>query len=878
MSLRAGDRLGPYEVLQPIGAGGMGEVYRARDTRLDRDVAIKVLPDAVAHDPERLARFQREAKTLAALNHPHIAQIYGVEGPALAMEYVEGEDLSARIARGPIAVDDALEIASDIAEALEAAHDLGIVHRDLKASNIRLRPDGAVKVLDFGLAKALAGPGTSIENVSAPTITTPAVTHAGVVLGTAAYMAPEQAKGKAVDKRADIWAFGIVVYEMVTGRRPFDGESVSESLAGVLKSDPDWTPVPAEMRRLLRSCLEKDPKKRLRDIGDWRRQLDDAAAVVEPVTTRTPWLAWSLSAVFALAAGLLAFLYFGRATTLPERATFEIPVPARNVFETSLAVSPDGRRVAFTATGADSIARIWVRDLAHLEARSIAGTEGARNVSWSPDGQSMAFKVGRAIKRIPADGGPALTLYEAESGDAVGGAAWSPLGVLVIGGYRTGAMRLIPETGGKSVPLTSVDPARREAGHGIPAFLPDGKHFLYARVGTDQATSGLYVGSIDLKPEDQDRTRLLPASHATYVSRANGPGALLYLRQSALVAHTFDASRLTLIGEPVPIVEGVANFGALGFFAAAGPVLAYRAGDRAAGVRGSVLTWLDRKGQPAGVVGKSASYDGVWLSRDGKRAAVIEVAPAESGLGNIDIWTVDLTRGIPLRITSHPGVDRRPVWSPTGDRLIFYSMRTSGADLYVVPSGGSGTEVLQVTTDQVKIPSSWSRDGRYLLFTSTDPVTRSDIWLLPLEGDRKPVALLQSTFAEGEAQFSEDMKWIAYTSNVSGRSEIYIRPFNAAAPAAPSDATRISNDGARFARWRRDGRELYFESLEGVVMAVDLTPAASALAPSPPKPLFTLPQAAYWDVAPDGERFLVTMPSTEGQLMPITVMMNWWRK
>ncbi len=834
-----------------------------------------MLPDALAQDPERLARFEREAKTLAALNHPNIAQIYGVEDrPALVMEFVEGEDLSSRISRGPIPVDDALDIAGEIAEALEAAHEIGIIHRDLKPSNIRLRQDGAVKVLDFGLAKALAPPATLFDTVSAPTITTPAMTHQGVILGTAAYMSPEQARGKPVDKRADIWAFGVVLYEMVTGRRPFDAETVSESLAGVMKSEPDWTPVPAELRRLLRSCLEKDPKKRLRDIGDWRRQLDEPSPSAP--RPKRHWLPWSLSAALAVTAGVLALVHLREAPPVPEAVSFQIPPPAKHTFETFLAVSPDGRRTAFTAKGPDDVVRVWVRDLALLESRPVAGTEGARSASWSPDGRYLAFVTGRTLKRAAIDGGPVLTIYEAESADALGSTDVESERLMVVGGFRAGAMRLIRESGGPASPLTVLDASRREMAHGIPAFLPDGRHFLYLRISADPSLSGLFVGSIDKKPEEQEQMRLLASSHAMFLPSDRGPGALVYLRQAALVAHPFDPERLAFTAEPVPVADGVGNFGSLGFFSAGAGVLAYRSGARVSGGRESQLTWVDRKGKPIGVVGGPSAYDGVWLSPDGTRAAVIQVGPADSGLGNIDIWIVDVVRGVSQRLTSDAAVDRFPVWSRSGDRIVFNSRRSGTADLYVTSSTDAGAEELLFKSGLANLATSWSRDGRFVLFQAIDPRTASDIWLLPLEGERKPVPMVQTPFNELGAEFSPDMKWFAYTSNVSGRPEIYVRPFNAAAIGSePGGATLVSTDGGRLARWRREGRELIFQSLDGVIMAVDFASDAGHVRPGPPQPLFTLPQDGYWDVTADGERFLVTMPTVEGGLTPITVLLNW---
>ena len=744
MRLQAGDSLGPYEIVDAIGAGGMGEVYRAHDSRLDRTVAIKVLPAPVAADPERLARFEREAKTLAALNHPNVAQIYGTERAvpslksgapaepinALAMEFVEGSDLSARIAQGAIPVDDALEIAGQVALALEAAHEFGIVHRDLKPSNIRVREDGTVKVLDFGLAKALAPPSSALSGGTSPTITTPAMTHQGTILGTAAYMSPEQARGKPADKRADIWAFGVILYEMTTGRRPFDGETVSESLAGVLKSEPDWQPVPQELQRLLRSCLEKDPKKRLRDIGDWRRQLDDAGAASTATKSKRPWLAWAIAGTLVVAVGSLGVSHLGDVAPVPQSFAFAIPPPETTTFAPGFSVSPDGRRIVFAARGADGVVRAWVRDVNALEARPIAGTEGSRSFLWSPDSQSLSFLNGKTLRRVSINGGPALTIYEGPSPDAMGGGAWSPTGVFVLGGTRGGVIRRVPEGGGPATALTSLDKTRGEVVHGIVELLPDGRHFLYARISFQNPDAGVYIGSIDLKPEEQEKTRLLAASHATYVRTPVG-GFLLYLEKGTLIAHPFDADRRKLSGDPVPIAASVGTFGSLGFFSAGGGVIAYRTGTQTAGGRESQLTWFDRTTQKqTGILGARGGYEGgLGFSPVGDQVAVQRIDNGGGGrIGNVDIWLLELARGVPQRLTTAPEPDRFAVWSPDGERIVYLTKGT----LFVTSSrGGPSTQVLTDAGGAVAA-TDWSPDGKFVLFQRAGTGTQSDVWLLPM--------------------------------------------------------------------------------------------------------------------------------------------------
>ncbi len=857
----------------------MGEVYRARDTRLDRTVAIKVLPESVAEDPERLARFEREAKTLAALNHTNVAQVYGIEGRALAMEFVEGRDLSSLITQGPMPVDEVMAIARQIADALDSAHQAGIIHRDLKPSNIRVREDGVVKVLDFGLAKALAPPGAALDSTSAPTITSPAMTHPGVILGTAGYMAPEQARGRAADRRADIWAFGVVVYEMATGRRAFDGENVSEVLASVIKSEPDWTAVPPELRRLVKSCLEKDPKRRLRDIGDWWRQVDDGASTAVAVErARFPWLAWGTAAALLVAAGALAWVHLREQPPANDVLRFFIQAPEKTTFETGLAVSPDGRRVAFTAKGPDDVVRVWVRDLDQTDSRVVAGTDGARSVFWSPDSRLVGFISGKTLKKAQVDGGRVDTLFEGESADSMGGGAgmWGPDGrTILLGGYRAGAIWKVPATGGSASPATVLDRSRDERAHGLAAFLPDGKHFLYLRVGLSSENSGVFIGSIDRAAGAQDLTRLLEANQTFYVATGRSTGVLVYLQRGTLLARPFDAARLVLTGEPVQVAEGVGNFGAAGFFSAVTNVLAYRAGATVGASRLLQLTLRDRKGNPLGTPGDPAAYEAVAFSPDGTRAAAIINAITTAGIGNADVWVIDLARNVSQRLTLDPAIDRYPVWSPAGDRIVFGSMRNKGGkvDLFIRSSDMSGADELLSKTDASMVPTNWSPDGRYVLFTSPYPNTPTHVWLLPMDGTRTPRPLIQTAASESEARLSRDRRWVSYTSNVSGRPEVYVRPFNPESPASAGGVVQITKDGGSNARWRQDGKEMFYLSAAGMVTAVEIS--GPGLVVGTPKELFALPTGSPWDVSPDGQRFLVGVPPASAGLTPITVVTNW---
>ena len=868
MALVPGTRLGPYEVIAPAGAGGMGEVYRGRDTRLDRTVAIKVLPDAVARDPERLARFEREAKILATLNHTNIAQIYGLEEGALAMEFVEGEDLAQRLSRGPLPLDDALSIASQIADALEAAHELGIVHRDLKPSNIRIRNDGTVKVLDFGLAKALSPAVDLAGMASAPTITSPAMTGLGTILGTAVYMAPEQAKGRFVDKRGDIWAFGVVVYEMVTGKRPFEGETVSEVLAAVIKSEPDLTPVPPQLQRLIRSCLDKDPKRRLRDIGDWRRELDQPSAGHQSQRANA-WLPWAAAATMLIVAASVGVVHFREVPPPLNALRFEIPPPDGQTFRGAFSLAPDGRRVAFIALDGRGTRRIWVRDFDALEPRLLDGTEGAAGLFWRPDGQFIAFTSGRGLKKVPVKGGPVVTLCEADA-NTMGSVLWSPTGVMLLGGTIAGVIRRVSESGGDMTPLTSLNSNRRDLVHGIPSFLPDGRHFLYLAVSAIEDQSAIFVGSIDRTPEQQDREPILTIpGGAQYTDMDSQGGRLLFLRRGTLMAQPFDPVRLALTGEAVPIAEHVSNTGALGYFSATSNALVYRTGAAAGAGVESRLTWVDRQDKPLQELGPPTTIGSVDLAPDGHRAA-LSFMPSL----NIDVWLADLDRDVFTPLTRHPTADRDGIWSPDGTRIAFRSNRNGPWDLFVKAANGNGDEEALLKSADNKLATSWSPDGQFLLYQTEIPSRGGDLWVLPLQGTREPVAILRSEFNEVSARFSPDGHWIAYQSNLSGRSEIYLRPFDPASPGASGSAMQVTKDGGSIPKWRQDGKELYYVGPDGRLMAVDV-----ATSPLPrvgiTRALFQLGLPALWAPTRDGKKFLVAVPTVEAGRTPITVVLNW---
>ncbi|MGA2879572.1 MAG: protein kinase [Bryobacteraceae bacterium] len=883
MVLAAGTRFGPYEILAPIGAGGMGEVYRARDTKLDREVAIKVLPAALAQDPERLARFEREAKILAALNHPNIAQIYSVEERALVMELVPGESL-----KGPLPLETALKYAKQIADALEAAHDKGIIHRDLKPANIMVTPRGVVKVLDFGLAAVPSRSPAGADPASSLTMTI-AATQAGMIMGTAAYMSPEQAAGKPVDKRADIWSFGVVLFEMLTGKRLFDGETISHTLAAVLTKEPDLKQVPVKARRLLQSCLEKDPRQRLRDIGDMGMLLSEGESTATPSGSRlglTGRIAFGAAVVFALGAATLAFIHFREKPPVQEVVRFQIPAPEESALSPAVTVSPDGRKLAFMATGPDNIRHLWIRPLDSLAARIVADVgPGSIFPFWSPDSSSLGFWTQGKLKKVEASGGSPQTLCDVP-GRFYGG-AWSPDGVIIFG-YAGGGLWQVSADGGTAGPLTKLDPARREDLHAFPSFLPDGRHFVYLRNSTNREISGIFVGSLDAKPEQQSSRQIAATpNEAVYVpsTESSKNGYLLFTREETLVAQPFDMERMNLTGKTVPLLGQVqvGTKSAYAFFSASSNgVLAYRSGIFA----NTRLTWYDRQGEAVGMVGEPGQYIQIALSPDDTRIAMARRDPlaVDKGgqNGNLDIWLHELARGISTRFTFDLGAERMPIWSPDGSSIAFTSNRDGPYNIYQKPSSGAGNDEALLKSGEDKFLQDWSPDGRFLLYATQSHGTGLDLWALPLTGDNhKPSLYLKTELNEDHARFSPDGRFVAYTSSESGKNEIYVRPF----PAPSGGKWMISTDGGFQPRWRRNGKELFYVSANAMLMAVEvnLSPVFKA---GIPKALFPVSYyggdngTARYDVTADGRRFLInsmiTAP-TSGDLTspPMTVVLNW---
>ena len=858
----------------------MGEVYRARDTKLGRDVAIKVLPSSFASDPERLARFEREARLLASLNHPNIAQIYGLErqdgqegreGPSvpfIVMELVEGETLDTRLKGSrSIGMSDVLAIARQIAEALDAAHERGIVHRDLKPANVIITPDGVVKVLDFGLAKAADSRSASLSGerdlTHSPTVMAPTID--GVLLGTAPYMSPEQARGKSVDKRADIWAFGCVIYEILAGRRAFIGETTADVLAKIVEREPDWTALPATtppaILHLLQRCLEKDPKRRQRDIGDARIALDESHAPPDARSAarggfrhreRLAWVAAVLATAFA---AVYATRALHRSAPSPE-IRFDTSFPRSvDVTFVQLAISPDGQRLVAAPTF-EGRAPLWLRPLNSTAGRLLPGTEGATFPFWSPDGKSIAFFAQRKLKRIDVDGEAIEIVTDVQ---IPRGGAWQADGTILFAPNATGPLFRVPAAGGQAIAATHLEKGQND--HRAPFILPDGLHFLYYARGTPQAR-GVYVARLD----GSESKRLVDAdAAAVYVS-----GHLLFVRQGDLFAQPFDAPRLALDGAPFRVAAGVAvNQGVslASLSASASGALAYVTG----GTRRTRFTWMDRSGKPIDQVGPEHTPIGnPALSPDGLQIAFSRVVE-----GNWDIWVMGLG-GALSRFTSDPALDFNPLWSSDGRRIFFQSTRGGAPDIYSRSVNAGTLEQVLLKSSLPKSPSDVSADGRVLLY-NVSTGTSTQIWYLPLAGDSTPRPFVQTTFDERDGQFSPDGKWVAYQSNESGHYEIYVQPFP-----GPGERIPVSSGGGQQVRWGRKGPELFYVAADRRLTVVPVTFSVNGMIRiGRPAPLFptgfdaTLLLRQQYVVSADGQRFLMNNLTDAVDPHSMTVILNW---
>ncbi|HET9480894.1 MAG TPA: protein kinase [Candidatus Polarisedimenticolia bacterium] len=883
MPLDNGQRLGAYEIVEPIGAGGMGEVYRANDSRLRRQVAIKVLPAAFAAEADRLARFEREAQVLASLNHPNIAAIYGLEvaGPTrcLVLELVEGATLAERIARGPMPIEEALPAALQIAAGLEAAHEKGIIHRDLKPANIKVTPEGMVKVLDFGLAKAFDdGSGFVQDGTLSPTLTM-AATRAGVIVGTSAYMSPEQARGKPADRRADIWAFGIVLFEMLSGSQLFRGESISETLAAVLMTEPAWerlpSDVPASIVRLLRRCLERDPLRRLRDIGEARIAIADclthpsgpgepggaagAGAHAGAGSARGRLTArWAATVVGLLAVALIWIMARSPKTAPPGPLHLSINLPADEPLHDNgllVAIAPGGDALVMV-TSTPKGSRLARRRFDRPGLEPIAGTDGATTPVFSPDGRWVAFTASGKLRKVPLDGGSPQDLCAA----AWGGGSWGEDGAIIFTPTYIGGLWRVRDSGGQPESLTRPDPARGELGHWWPRHLPDGRHVLFTAYSTPVEKSRIEVLSID---SGERKPLIEGGTFARYVPT----GHIVFLKSSTLLAVPFDPERLEVTGPPVAVLEDLpldTQDGNSQFDFSRDGTLAYVPASSLD--IPSALVWVntDRSTEP--IVPHPHHYAEPRIAPDGRRLAVTIFEE------NLDLWVLDRDTGIRSRLTFGPTGDFNAHWTPDG-AFVVYNVEDLVFDIYRARADGGGEPEPLLKGGHDKVVSSISSDGRLLAYSDRDPATSGDIWLLPLEGDRKPQLFLRTPFDERNAAFSPDGRWLAYSSNESGDGEIYVQAFPAG-----GGKRRISDDGGDTPRWGRNSDRLYYRSGKRI-MAVEFDTSAG-LAKGRPRSLFEGDIAApfgasSFDVSPDGRLAVVLRPAGAAPRQ-VNIMLNWF--
>ncbi len=878
MPLESGTRLGPYEILSPLGAGGMGEVYKARDTRLERDVALKVLREEILQGEEGKVRFEREAKALAALSHPGIAAIYSFEeipGSSssasrhiIVMELIEGETLASRLARGALPLEQVLSFGVQIADALDRAHRQGIVHRDLKPGNVMLTK-GGMKLLDFGLAKTLAPPGQVSGVTSLPTMASPQhLTQQGTILGTFQYMAPEQLEGGEADARSDIFALGAVLYEMATGRKAFEGKSQASLIGSILKDSPPAVSsiapmTPPALDRVIATCLSKDPDDRLQTAHDVKLQLQWIAeggsqvGLPAPVAARRKSrekLAWSLAAAAALAAAGFAVGFVLRAPAHPRMVRFEIATPPEITSIDAPRISPNGRIIAFNATDTAGKNRVWIRHLNALKAYPLEGTDGTGRPFWSPDSRFVAFVSGGKLLKVDVAGGPPQKICDTPGGSD---GTWSPEGVILFDGTGPQPIRRVAAAGGTAVEAVKPDASRKERTLGWPEFLPDGRHFLYMATGEKPEDTVYRIGSLD-----STESKAL-ASAQTLVSYAP-PGYLLFVRDRTLVAQPFDAKAMKTTGEPTPLAEqiGTDSVGLARFSVSRNGTLVYRTGET-----GNRFVWADRSGKEGEAVSDPGDSRNPAFAPDGDRLAYDRADPRR---GKTDVWVRDLKRGVSSRFTFDADDAFAPLWSADGRQIVY----TVGSDLFEKASEGLGEEKLLLKSDALKFACDWSRDGKYIAYSSQDKDTGFDIWVLPTFGDKKPVPFVKTPFAELRPVFSPDGRFLAYQSNESGRAEIYVQSFP-----GPGGKWQISTSGGIEPQWRGDGRELYYRAPDQSLMAVDIQAGATVTAGAPHALFhgrFDTPVARnHYAPTRDGKRFLVVAPLGRESQTPTTVVLNW---
>jgi serine/threonine protein kinase/Tol biopolymer transport system component len=883
MRFNAGTKLGRYEIRSKLGAGGMGEVYQGRDTQLGRDVAVKVLPTTVSTDPDRLRRFEQEACAASALNHPNILIVHDIgahdDTTYVVSELLEGETLRNRISGTPLAQRRAIDYALQIANGLAAAHAKGIIHRDLKPDNVFVTNDGRVKILDFGLAKLTQLDGDQAAQTDIPTRRVD--TDPGLVMGTVGYMSPEQLKGRPADQRSDIFSFGAILYEMLSGRRAFHGESTAETMSAILREDPPELSetnhnVSPALERLVNHCLDKNPEERFHSSRDLAFALESLSGSV-PISThpapipalasremkRRELIAWILAALALLTTVVLfiadlrrpvAELHAVRSFILPpEKSSFDFSARLGS----TIALSPDGRRLAFVAA-VEGKQLLWIRSLDVLSVQSLAGTEGAMFPFWSKDSRYVGFFAEQKLKKIDVAGGPPITLCDAPDGR---GGTWNQDGIIVFAPTSSGVLHRVAASGGTSTAITKLDETGVETSHRWPFFLSDSEHFLYLGGGGLTIGEGavITVGSL----RNNDRKVLVSAdSNAAYAQ-----GYLLFLRERTLMAQAFDPKRLEMTGDPFPIAEQVQTGripGTAIFSVSDEGVLAYQSGP---GESGSQLTWFDRTNKPIRNLGDVGSYNSFALSPDAKSVTVS--VSNQAGISNV--WLYEVARGVKTPFTFGPAQTRAQVWSPDGGSIVFTSNRKGHFDLYRKAFSGAGSEQLLMESNLNKIPTSFSADGRFLLYNVTDPKTKVDVWVLPLDGSQKPFPFLQGDFNENNAQFSPDGRWVAYQSNESNRYEIYATPFPGA-----SGKRQISISGGRLPKWR--GNELFYLSPDDKLMVSVVTVHGDTLEVGAAQPLFEIrpggPGNTY-DVTPDGQRFLVNTAVEQQITLPITLVLNW---
>jgi serine/threonine-protein kinase len=891
-----GQRIAHYRVQEKIGAGGMGEVYRAQDTRLCRDVALKVLPEAFARDAERMARFEREAKVLASLNHPNIASIYGLEESngtrALVMELVEGPTFAERISQGPLPLEEALALAKQIADGLEYAHERGVIHRDLKPSNVKLTRESQVKLLDFGLARALEGETTEEELQNSPTLS--AATPTGVLLGTAAYMSPEQARGKRVDRRADIWAFGCVVYEMLTGLGAFKGETTSDILASVIRAEPDWSSLPDSLPprigELLRRCLQKEAKQRLRDIGDARITIQEAlsgSVAFETVPAGAPTRSFRhRGVVWASAAAGLALGAVGAVVIVPyvhpnleerpvSRFAFEFPAPdgqpaASEGFPLrdfpAVAISRDGTKIAYLGARGHTT-QLFLRPVDRLAPQPLPDSADATSPFFSPDGQWIGFFADGRLKKVSVHGGEPVVLCDAPINRS---AAWRPDSTITFAPTLFGGLMRVSAAGGSPEILTAPDVSKGELTYRWPEILPDGKAVLFV-IGSAQDIGSFSESKIAAMRLDTHEKKILPIL-GTY-PRYSSSGHLLFERDGRVFAVPFDPHRLEVTGQQVPVLDGVKtspNSGAADFTVSDTGSLVYLPEN--AYTHDGLMVWVDRKKQVKELAAPARHYGSPHISPDGQRIAVA----IPSGSSGSDVWVYEIPRGTLTRLTfdEHSSA---PIWSPDGKRIAFATTRPTGPAILVKPADGSGAEETLVAGESlILVPTSWSSDGKFLAYWAVGSATGRDIWIVPLTGERKPQPFLQTKFNEMQARFSPDSRWIAYQSEESGRYEVYVQPFP-----GPGGKWQISTNGGTTPVWAENGRELFYMS-SGNFMSASVTaqPTFSASTPRivadyPPFLMGRLSNGVY-DVSADGQQILFVRANVEnGPPDEVRVVLNW---